>query len=77
MLILNIIEHNMISPDATQVVYKLLLSLWKNHYVNSFPTRSDFCWLLTTFANSLDPDQARRFVGPDLDPICLTLRWCS
>ena len=23
------------------------------------------------FANSLDPDQARHFVGPDLDPNCL------
>ena len=22
-------------------------------------------------SNSLDPDQARRFVGPDLDPNCL------
>ena len=29
--------------------------------------------LLITFANSLDPDQARHFVGPDLDPNCLTL----
>ena len=29
-----------------------------------------------TFANSLDPDQAGRFVGPDLDPKCLT-RWYS
>ena len=28
----------------------------------------DFYGLLTTFANSLDPDQ-----GPDLDPNCLTL----
>ena len=25
------------------------------------------------FANSLDPDQARQNVGPDLDPDCLTL----
>ena len=25
-----------------------------------------------TFANNLDPDQARRNVGPDLDPNCLT-----
>ena len=23
---------------------------------------------MITFANSLDPDQARRYVGPDLDP---------
>ena len=28
---------------------------------------------LITFANSLDPDEARRFDGPDLDPHCLTL----
>ena len=31
--------------------------------------------LLITFANSLDPDQARHNVGPDLDPNCLTPRW--
>ena len=31
------------------------------------------CRLLITFANSLDPDQARHFVGPDLDPNYLTL----
>ena len=29
------------------------------------------------FANSSDPDQARQNVGPDLDPICLTLSWYS
>ena len=28
-----------------------------------------------TFANRLDRDQARQNVGPDLDPICLALRW--
>ena len=40
-------------------------------YLNTLPT----AWfrLLITFANSLDPDQARHFVGYDLDPICLTL----
>ena len=42
---------------------------------NSFPTSGDFCCLLITFANNLDPDQARQNVGPDLDPNCLTLRW--
>ena len=36
--------------------------------LNSFPARGDFCRLLITFANSLDPDQARQNVGPDLDP---------
>ena len=29
--------------------------------------RGDFRYLLITFANSLDPDQAGRFVGADLD----------
>ena len=32
----------------------------------------DFFHLLITFANSLDLDQARQNVGPDLDPNCLT-----
>ena len=40
---------------------------------NSFPACGDFCRLLITFANSLDPDQAWQNVGPDLDPNCLTL----
>ena len=26
------------------------------------------CQLVATFANSLDPDQARQNVGPDIDP---------
>ena len=33
----------------------------------------DTCWLLITFANSLDPDQDWQNVGPDLDPNCLSL----
>ena len=33
----------------------------------------DFCRLLIAFANSLDPDQARLNVGPDLGPNCSTL----
>ena len=41
--------------------------------INSFPASGDFCSLLITFANSLDPDQARQNVGPDLDPNCLPL----
>ena len=32
-----------------------------------------YCRLLISFANSLDPDQARQNVGPDLEPNCLTL----
>ena len=32
-----------------------------------------FCCLSITFAHSLDPDQDRKNVGPDLDPKALTL----
>ena len=39
---------------------------------NSFPASGDLCRLLITFANSLDQDQARQNVGPDLDLNCLT-----
>ena len=40
---------------------------------NSFLPDSDFSHLVMTFANSLDPDQDRHNVGPDLDPNHLTL----
>ena len=38
-------------------------------YIHAFVN----CRLLLTFTNSLDPEQARQDVGPDLDPNCLTL----
>ena len=41
--------------------------------INSFPASGNFCRLLIIFANSLDPDQARQNVGPDLGPNCLAL----
>ena len=42
--------------------------------VNFYLFSSDFCCLLLTFANILDPDQDRHNVGPDLDPNRLTLK---
>ena len=39
--------------------------------------RGNFCHLLISFANSLDPDQDRHNVCPDLDPNCLTTRLYS
>ena len=36
--------------------------------VNSVLASGDFCRLLITFANNLDPDQDRQNVGPDLNP---------
>ena len=35
---------------------------------HSFLARCDFCHLLITFANSIDPDQDQQNVVPDLDP---------
>ena len=43
------------------------------YVVISFLASGDFCHLLITFANSLDSDQDRQKVGPDLDLNCLTL----
>ena len=40
--------------------------------VNSFLASGDFCHLMIIFADSLDPDQDRRCVGPNLDPNRLT-----
>ena len=52
-------------------------SFLKGANLNSFPASGDFCPLLITFANSLDPDQAQQNVGPDLDPNWLTHWWYS
>ena len=47
-----------------------LLYIYPQNFVNSAYYRC----LLINFANSLDPDQARQNVRPDLDPNCLTLK---
>ena len=45
-------------------------------FLDDLNASSDFCHQLTTFANSLDPDQDSQYlsVGPELGPNCLTLR---
>ena len=50
-----------------------IINLVKNIF-NSLLASGEFCPLLTIFANSLDPDQARQNVRPGLDPCCLTLQ---
>ena len=40
---------------------------------NSLPASSDICRLLTVHANSLDPDQDRHNLGPDLNTSFLSL----
>ena len=42
-------------------------------FFNCLPASGHLYHLLLSLANSLDPDQDRQTVGPDLDPNCLTL----
>ena len=60
-------NENDFSQDFSQKVVSRSCSAF-----NSLPASGNFYHLLITFANSLDPDQARQNVGPDLDPNCLT-----
>ena len=69
-----------VDPDETSHLDLRCLQnlfLWsvelKGITFNSFPASGNFCCLLITFANSLDPDQAQKNIGPDLDPKYLTL----
>ena len=45
--------------------------------IYSLPASDNFCCLLKTFANSLNPDSAQQKVSPNLDPSCLTLLYYS
>ena len=48
-------------------------SILSSNTPSCYICNSDICCLMTTFANSLDPDQDPQNVGPDLDPNTLTL----
>ena len=76
--------HVFHSHDGSKSMKKLhLLNNWKSKLdralkraqdaLNYYLSSSYFCRLLITFANSLNPDQDRQEVGPDLDPNWLTL----
>ena len=69
-------EETELSNVRDEVCWVTFLPYLLGHH-NSFPASGDFCRLLITFANSLDPDQARQNVGSDLDPNCLILWWYS
>ena len=58
------------SYNISDFIYKYF------HHLN-IPATDVFRRLLITVVNSLDPDQARQNVGPDLDPNVLTLRLYS
>ena len=60
------------------VVFSATLIEWyvrneQSSPLSSFLAGGDFFHLLITVADSLDPDQDRHSVGPDLDPNCLSL----
>ena len=68
-----------LADDSHEMLSLKSYFLWKNminwtvvYYnlawrFNSFLVSGDFCRLLIIFVNSLDQDQARQNVGPDLD----------
>ena len=59
---------------VNQLMTKFLNFTSETHYhALIFLVSGDFCRLLIIFPNSLDPDQDRQNVGPDLDPNCFTL----
>ena len=54
----------MLGIFVADVFCRLLIFFKVNYFSNSFENA-------TRVSISLDPDQARQFVGPDLDPNCL------
>ena len=52
--------------EPNEIEFSLKVESTSCSVFNSLPASSDFCNLLITFANSLDPDQAQH------DPKCLT-----
>ena len=59
------VKHSTTEPLRSHTVWLGL--------VNPFLASDDLCGVLINFANSLDPDQQRQNVGPDLDPNRSTL----
>ena len=60
------------NPDIVEAIF-----VGQASHLNSLPACDYFCSILITYVNSLDPDQAGRSVGPDLDPNCLTHQYFS
>ena len=51
----------------------MVVKIMTQNLFNSFFASGDFCHLLITFENGLDPDKDLQNVGPDLGPNRLTL----
>ena len=54
------------------VLVYLIYPKYLDSDLDALSAADNFCCLLITFVNSLDPDQAPQKNGPDLDPNCLT-----
>ena len=70
--------------DSSLIHYHCRIEFIFNHqppsgniaFIFYFLASDDLSGLLVSFTNSLDPDQDRQNVGPDLGPNCLTLlKW--
>ena len=65
------IISNFLSLFAPWEIFNAFLSsadcFWKSTFLKNY------FWNSIWVSNRLDPDQARHFVGPDLDPICLQM----
>ena len=58
-------------PDHTHLLFLCPHpSLTIQNKINYLPASGKVCRLLISFANSLDPDQVRQNVVPDLGPSC-------
>ena len=69
-------SHNNASSRDSIVFSRLYIHSSFPRFYNSFLVSGDFCRLLITFANILDPGQYRQNVGPDLDTVRLPLwKW--
>ena len=67
------VKVKVLSYTGNKMSLSMKVGMLLNLIINYFLASSDFCHLLKTYANSLDPDQDRQNVGPDLDSNCLTL----
>ena len=54
-------------------MHKTFVRIANREDLDQTSSETDFCRLLITSANCLDPDQDLQNVGPDLDPNRLTL----
>ena len=65
--------HSFLHNFSSQSNIIIISQVTRLRIINYFLASGNFCHLLITFANSLDPDQDQLNVLLDLDPNCLQL----